>query len=51
MILNIPSNSRLTTKQIENAQQIIAQFNLQASNNGVILDNENSSQATISLLH
>ena len=44
MILNIPSNSGLTTQQIEQAKQVIDQFNLQASNNGVIIDAGNSSQ-------
>lgn len=44
MILNIPSNSGLTTQQIEQAKQVIDQFNLQANNNGVIIDAGNSSQ-------
>ena len=44
MILNIPSNSGLTTQKSNEAQQIINQFNQQASNHDVTIEDASTSQ-------
>lgn len=52
MVLNIPSNSGLTAQQVQEAQSIVKQFNLQASENNTTVQTEvtTTSQTTNSNL-
>ncbi|KGO31965.1 hypothetical protein Q757_03895 [Oenococcus alcoholitolerans] len=38
MVLEVPNNSGLTTQQVQQAQRVINQFNLQANKNNVIVE-------------
>lgn len=46
MVLSIPSNSGLTAPQVQEAQSIVEQFNLQASENNTTIQTETTAQAT-----